>query len=416
MRIKLKNIKFSCIFLFLIFLTCLDSLTSIHAVQFVLKHVDELLVLVFLFYVLLHSSFLIKRKRKLLFAWASFITIGAVSSVLCRYQGLYASIVDCVLIINKFMVGYLATYTYIVFHKQTISDCVYKTAKIVTIFLFALAIHDFILPPFFSKADYRYFTYSLQLMFPHATYLAAVGNTLLIYFGYKRTKKNNYKYMYMASFLAIATLRGKAVGFVMVYWLFYLYIYVFNARHYFFTFVSGGIAASMIGMNQILSYFFTEFYSPRLILLRDSITLAIQHFPFGTGYGTFGSSMAAEHYSILYTQLGYENYWGMGSKNSMFLSDGFWPIVIAQFGFLGLVAFIIVMCCLVKRSLVILKISKNAGFAMLLIMINMLINSLAETAFFNPTVLLLFILFGSCEAEAILEKSQKGNEKCEFFL
>lgn len=404
MKVKLKNIKFSCVFLLLIFLTCLDGLTSIYAVQFVLKHVDEFMILVFLLYIFQHGSFLIKKKNKLLFAWMIFLALGVVSSILCQYQNFYAAFVDCVLIINKFIVSYLATYTYIILHKQKISDCVYKTAKAVTVLLFMLAVHDFIFPPFFPKADFRYFTYSLQLMFPHATYLAATGSILLIYFGYMHKKKSDYKYMYMASFLAIATLRGKAVGFVMVYWLFYLCIYVFRARHYFFTIISGGIAAALIGMNQIQDYFFTESYSPRLLLLRDSITLAIQHFPFGTGYGTFGSSMAAEHYSILYTQLGYENYWGMGSQDGMFLTDDFWPIIIAQFGIFGLAVFIFVVYYLIKRSLMVLKVNKNAGFTMLLIMINMLINSLAETAFFNPTALLFFVLFGICEAEALLEK------------
>lgn len=95
---------------------------------------------------------------------------------------------------------------------------------------------------------------------------------------------------------------------------------------------------------------------------------------------------------------------GMGSKKHFFLSDSFWPIVIAQFGFLGCVVFVLVVYYFVKQSLKILELDKNAGFAMLLIVIDMLINSLAETAFFNPTALLFFVLFGSCEAEAELEK------------
>lgn len=80
----------------------------------------------------------------------------------------------------------------------------------------------------------------------------------------------------------------------------------------------GGIAAAFIGMEQVQNYFFTSNYSPRLILLKDSIALAISHFPLGTGYGTFGSSMAAEHYSVLYTRLGYENYWGDGFEKTFF--------------------------------------------------------------------------------------------------
>ena len=77
-------------------------------------------------------------------------------------------------------------------------------------------------------------------------------------------------------------------------------------------------------------------------------------------------------------------------------------------GFLGLMVFVFVVCYFFKQSIRIIKINKNAGFAMLLIMIDMMINSLAETAFFNPTALMLFVLFGVCEAEAELEKGTKG--------
>ena len=116
--------------------------------------------------------------------------------------------------------------------------------------------------------------------------------------------------------------------------------------------------------------------------------------------------MAAEHYSILYSQLGYENYWGMGSISNMFLTDNFWPIIIAQFGFIGLIIFIYVVYIFIKRCLMTIRINKNSGFGMLLIMINMLINSMAETAFFNPNALLFFVFFGVFEAEAELKNER----------
>jgi len=214
--------------------------------------------------------------------------------------------------------------------------------------------------------------------------------------------------MFMASFLVSATFRGKAIAFILVYWLIYLWVYVFKSKHYFFIIMGGGIVALLIGLDQIQEYFFTKAYSPRLILLKDSVLLAIRHFPLGAGYGTFGSAMAADHYSILYRQLGYENYWGMSSNGNLFLTDNFWPIIIAQFGFLGLIMFILIVYYFIEKSIKMFAMNRNAGFAMLLIMINMIINSLAETAFFNPTALLLFILFGICEAEADLEYRGRG--------
>lgn len=57
--------------------------------------------------------------------------------------------------------------------------------------------------------------YGLQLMFPHATYLAAASVTLLIFLGYKNRNKENLKYMIMISIVGMSTLRGKALGFLL---------------------------------------------------------------------------------------------------------------------------------------------------------------------------------------------------------
>lgn len=58
MTVNLKNMKFSCIFLLLVFLMCLEDLSSIDMMQFVFNHVDEFIILLFWGYVLLHCSFL----------------------------------------------------------------------------------------------------------------------------------------------------------------------------------------------------------------------------------------------------------------------------------------------------------------------------------------------------------------------
>lgn len=399
MKINLKNAWFSCIFLLLFFVTCLDTLSSISIIQFFLKHVDEFIVILLYIYVLSRLKYLSKQKKYILLVWNCFIFLGIISSIVFRYQTLYATFVDCVLIVNKFMIGYLAAFIYASFYSGKISERIYQVVKWITIILFLLAIHDLIMTPFFEVADYRYGIYSLKLMFGHPTYLAAAGTTLLVYWGNYNKNRNNIWYMIMSSLLVTATMRGKAVAFVVVYWMLYMFIFVIKSRKYLILIGCGGISALAVGINQIKDYFFAASYSPRLIMLKDSISLATKHFPIGTGYGTFGSSMAADNYSILYDQLGYENYWGMGSTDNLFLSDGFWPTIIAQFGYIGLILFVLVVCLLFRQSIDVVRLDRYAGFAMLMIMINMVINSLAESAFFNPTALLLFIMFGIYEAE-----------------
>ena len=66
---------------------------------------------------------------------------------------------------------------------------------------------------------------------------------------------------------------------------------------------------------------------------------------------------------------------------------------------IGTLLFVGVLVLFVIYSIKALKKNLLAGFSMLMILINMLINSTAESSFFNPASFLLFIIFGLLEAE-----------------
>ena len=125
----------------------------------------------------------------------------------------------------------------------------------------------------------------------------------------------------------------------------------------------------------------------------------MEHFPFGTGFGSFGSSIAANYYSPIYERLGYQNNYGMSSEYSGFLTDCFLPTIFAQFGFIGLVFLFLIICYFLLISIRKLKINRDAGFAMLMTIVYLLITSVAESSFFNPTAFLFFILFAVYEKE-----------------
>lgn len=401
-QLRLKNFIPGCLFTLLLFIQCLETLTQVAALQSILKHIDELLVIAATAYLLLHWRYLFKKKRLLVSMWLCFMAIGALSSVIFRYQALIPSLTDALVVINKFMVGYLTAYLYSCQHPGYLYSRMNGTARMITVVLFALALHDIFLPPWFRVGEYRYFTSSLVLMFPHQTYLAAACVTLLVLLGANNEKQQNLPFMIMASFVGMMTLRGKAIAFFGIYWALYVCILVFRNRHYLALLIGGGLAAVIVGMEQIVLYFFTDnHYSPRSIMTSDSINLMLQHFPFGTGFATFGSTLAESNYSPLYLQLGYANNHGMGPDDAMFLTDCFWPEIFAQFGIIGTILFIVVMVLLFKSILKTLNKRPKAGFAMLLIFINMLINSTAESSFFNPASFLLFILFGLMEEKDI---------------
>lgn len=76
----------------------------------------------------------------------------------------------------------------------------------------------------------------------------------------------------------------------------------------------------------------------------DSVALAFQHFPFGVGFGRFGSAIARENYSIEYVKLGYDAVYGLGSpgnpnNHGRFLTDTQWPAIVGEAGIVGAVFF-----------------------------------------------------------------------------
>lgn len=78
--------------------------------------------------------------------------------------------------------------------------------------------------------------------------------------------------------------------------------------------------------------------APRTMLYRASFDLANDRFPIGAGLGRFGTSVAFENYSPIYYQLGFDKYYGFRPKTGNFATDTYWPGIIGEGGWFGLIA------------------------------------------------------------------------------
>lgn len=83
--------------------------------------------------------------------------------------------------------------------------------------------------------------------------------------------------------------------------------------------------------------------APRTLLYRGSVTVARNHFPLGAGFGRYGSSVALTHYSPEYRNLAFTYVWGLSPRVAgvaatapNFGSDTFWPAVLGETGWPGL--------------------------------------------------------------------------------
>src|SRR4029453_18415273 len=85
--------------------------------------------------------------------------------------------------------------------------------------------------------------------------------------------------------------------------------------------------------------------NPRPRMTVDSAVLAVQHFPFGVGFGRFGSAIARDNYSIEYFRLGYDGVRGLGSpgnpnNHGRGLTHPQWPAIVGEAGILGAAFFV----------------------------------------------------------------------------
>jgi hypothetical protein len=76
----------------------------------------------------------------------------------------------------------------------------------------------------------------------------------------------------------------------------------------------------------------TALYAGALLLGRD-------HFPFGVGIGRYGSYGSVVDYSPIYYEFGFDKIFGMSPTYGAFIQDTFWPQILGETGFIGLIGY-----------------------------------------------------------------------------
>lgn len=140
-----------------------------------------------------------------------------------------------------------------------------------------------------------------------------------------------------------------------------------------------------------------DLLGPRIHLTLASLSIAVDHFPFGAGLSTFGSWMSSVFYSDLYFEYGLSNRYGLGPENKLFLNDTFWPMLIAEIGFIGSVLYFLMIFGIARRIYNRYRsaddqVLKSILLAALLVIIEGFIESLS-TPIFSKMPISLFIGF-----------------------
>lgn len=397
MKKELDRKKF--IALFILFLILLFQ-NILEQYIWLFKFFDEALIGI-LFLIYLYKQFivgikineereeLIKNNIMIIIAMIIILTVGLSGNIIYKYQTIPAVIADIILVFKGFITYVLVSMIFCDISFEKYHKYINNTLRVIVIISTSMILINYPLNIFPIK-DIRYGLPSQRLFFSEPTYLATVAISIIILLTFlmKSYSKNIY-YILAMCFVVASTLRSKAIIFIAVYLILYYLIILKELRLNKKIIIIISIAAILVGGVKIGTYLSnTDWARPALML--NSLKISSDHFPIGGGFATFATWNSGVYYSPLYYTYNLNNTWGLQPDFYMFVGDTYWPAILGQFGYIGLISVIFILSRIYKN--ITFRKCKYKYFQQLSILIYLLILSTAETSFMSPMAPLLCLL------------------------
>lgn len=396
MRINKLRFLFLSFFYFFLFRDFLEGQIGI------LKYVDEVVALsafpLFVFQ-LKNNGFKIKLGQSQV-GYGRYIfllsMIGLAGSLYFQYQPWAPVLSDFFLVIKFWLSIYVGKNFINGFLCPSNADIIFFHIKLMTWFYAVLILLDYISGGVF-RAEIRYGLRSIQLFYSHPTVFCGCCVLLIVILLSIRDWVNGSERYFAALLLmTCSTLRSKAIGIAFAIAFIYYIVHIRKKKISLKTAVLLVPAVILIGWEQIEFYFFSSIQSgsARYQLLAKSILIANDCFPLGAGFASFGSYYSSVYYSPLYAMYGISNVYGLSQEMSAFISDSFWPMILGQFGWLGVACYgaaLFALFICVQRVRTYSKAFYTSGLSAL---VYLLITSMAESAFVHPLAIPFAVWFG----------------------
>lgn len=203
-------------------------------------------------------------------------------------------------------------------------------------------------------------------------------------------------YLGLSLFVCISTLRSRMIAFVIIFFLLYFIMFIMNKRTNFriklWHILFALVLIYAIGHDKI-NFYFNNSNTARYNLLYYGIVTLLKCFPIGSGFATYGSSIAADYYSPLYIEYGFPYIYGLGPGNGTFSNDGLWGEILGQFGFIGTIAFCLIFIVLFL-SLLKKAINKYDKFLYIYVVLILFLGSIGTKTVMHFVIIPVFILLG----------------------
>ena len=411
---RAKTVVFAALILLFLFQDRLQAEVT------VFKYTDELFALTIIplfFYRLVQGRFqrpFTRRQRLFSLLLVIFWVSGWVGFFLHHYQPLSNTISDSYVNL-KFFMAIGASFLFFddgKTDKERLLRSLWPVLNVITCALFLLCLLN-LFTPIFPK-ELRFGLPAIKLFFTAYTALVAQCVFLCaLYFRlYEYFQKRILIPVALLFFVMLCTQRTKALGAIVCITFIYLILFRQKKRIGLLAWGAAGLAV-FAAVCQFLYYYVklgTE--SARAVLTIASPFIAKDYFPFGTGWATYGSAFSVEPYSPIYEMYHMSGVWGISPSYHAFVSDTFWPMLLAQCGIIGLLSYIGLLVLLFQKVFALNKKNACTFAAALIPTLYLLIASTGESAFMNPTAipfaLLLGFLFAEHHRETAVEEQEKS--------
>ena len=320
--------------------------------------------------------------------------IGFVSTLVYHIQPFGIALSDMI-VFSKFFFAYsiselLISEDFVSKYRREI--CL--NVRIVAAILFVSTILNYIFK-IWSITDYRYGIMCNQLFYSRPTILAGVCIFLIALL--MATSKDVYEkyFVILISLVLMSTLRFKAIAAALVALLIIIYVKKTKKKISLWKILLLGLVAIVIGWSQI-KFYFIQIESARKVLNQTSVKIANDYFPLGSGFGTFACHFSNVHYSRLYYDYNISNVHGLSPNGKdFFFSDVFWPMILGQFGWFGLVVYVSLIAIIFKKIQDDYSPENiNIYLAKMICLVYLLISSTSESAFVHYIAVPLALVIG----------------------
>lgn len=395
---------------FLLFLFQIPIQNSIHIVSYL----DEILAVLFLVVLLFNFRFLMHREKTVLSFCLVLVLLTLVGSLVNNYQPFSIAISDLFLYIKLWACIFGG---FCFFRKRTNTNKYlpsFSLVKFIIVVLFVLTLVDQIFHIFpTNESSSLLFLRSVQLFFGHETFFVAytvLVMSVYILTCYVKRIRIRKAFLIMLFIMIAMSLKAKAFIFIALLALFFFYIY--HKKYRFIQRLFPWVMALLfIGIIFFLTQFYTYAFkystSARILVPKASFEIALDYFPFGVGFGAFGSHFSGVNYSPVYAMYNLDNIYGITASNHPFISDNFYPMILGQGGVFALLLYLIMIVLMLKM------IAKRKNIVAAILFLYLIAASVGESSFCQTyaPVFGIFMAMSFCAQEERIQKYQCRNSE-----